>query len=163
MIQMTAISSKDSLNAQVKSLAQIRARAKKHLKVWANIFREEYRKTTASWKRQPIFTMKFESLPEGEQVIIGTDNIIYRYLHDGTKVRWAVMTPDYEAKTVPRLLGSRPGKGYAHLRGQKKMFEAGYLEAKPGIDAREWTKRIIEIYEKPFQTSMDKVVFGDFK
>ena len=163
MLQMTAISSKDSLRSQVKLLAQTRTRAKKGLKKWANIFREQYRKTVASWKRHPTFTMKFESLPEGEQVTIATDNVIYRYLHDGTKVRWAVMTPDYVAKTVPRLLGSRPGKGYARLRGQKKMHEAGYLQPMPGIDAREWTKRIIEIYEQPFQSDMDKVVFGDFK
>lgn len=162
LIQMTAISSRDLDKAPKRLIQQTRIRAKRGLRKWAKIFKSEYDKTIASWKARPIFTIEYKSTPEGEEVIISTDNNIYRFLHDGTKIRWAVMSSDFEPKTSHRLLGSGPGKGRAILRGAKAMGKAGIQTPMPGIKAREWTQEILRIYEPRFQDDMNKIVFGDF-
>jgi len=160
---MTAISSKDLSKEADNIVKQVRANARKALKTWANIFKVEYLKTTATWKRQPIWNISFESTSEGESATISTNNNIYRFLHDGTSIRWAVMSNPFEPKTTSRILGSGPGKGGAILKGAKAMGKAGIQTPMPGIKAREWTQEILRIHEKPFQESMDKIVFGDYK
>ena len=162
MIQMTAIASRDLTDAPAKLIKQTRDRAKKGLKAWAKIFKQEYEKTTATWKVKPVFTIKYESTPEGEFATISTDNNIYRFLHDGTKIRWAVMSNPFVPKTSHRLLGSGPGKGKAILKGAKAMGKAGIQAPMPGIEARRWTDEILRVHENRFQDSMNKVVFGDF-
>ena len=162
LIQMTAITSRDLDQAPKRFLQQTRTRAKKGLHKWAGLFKNEYDKTIATWKVRPIFTIKYESTAEGESAIISTDNNIYRFLHDGTKIRWAIMSADFSAKTTPHVLGSNMGSGRAILKGRKAMGKAGIQTAMPGIKAREWTQEILRLYETKFQTDMDKIVFGDF-
>jgi len=162
MIQMTAIASRDLTDAPAKLIKQTRDRAKKALKIWAKIFKVEYLKTHANWPRQPVWHIKYESTTEGESVTIYTNNNIYRFLHDGTKVRWAVMSNPFTPKTSYRLLGSGPGKGKAILKGAKAMGKAGIQAPMPGIEARRWTDEILRVHENRFQDSMNKVVFGDF-
>lgn len=162
LIQMTAISSRNLANEPAKIVKQTRDRAKKGLRKWAAIFREEYNHTTASWKQRPIFTVRYKSTPEGEEATISTGSDVYRFLHDGTKVRWAVMSNPFSPKTHHRILSSSPGSGGPILRGRKAMAAHGIQTPMPGIKAREWTQEILRLFETRFQTDMDKTVFGDF-
>lgn len=162
LIKMTSLSERDMTDAPKRLIQQTRTRARKGIKKWAGIFKSQYLKTVASWKTKPTFTIEYKSTPEGEEALIFTENNIYRFLHDGTRLRWALMSFPFEAKTTPRLLGSGPGAGRALLKGKGQMNAAGYMYARDGIEAREWTQEIIKLYESPFQHDMNNIVFGDF-
>lgn len=66
-----------------------------------------------------------------------TENDIYRFLNDGTDIRYAVMTRDFEAKTAPgrfRPTGGHPG--FSHM-------DFNYARARlRAIKPREWDIQI---------------------
>jgi hypothetical protein len=60
----------------------------------------------------------------------------FLWLEEGTKVRYATMTPDFKPKTQRGVLGSTRGRGGKAFVDKRKP--------KPGIEAREWTEQIIK-------------------
>lgn len=99
----------------------------------------DLKKPTRTWNHSVSFDKK---VSRSDKAIIGevtTTNKIYRYLDDGTKVRFAVMTSDFQAKTRPGIIGSFSGKGgFSHLS----------RVAQPGIEARNWISTLGTRYEK---------------
>jgi hypothetical protein len=116
-----------------------------------------YMATVANWKVKPEFQMDIYQDSNEASVVVGTNNNVYRFLHDGTKERWALMTSDFEPKTHPRILGVGPGAGGTVLRGRTAFAKAGRPNPQPGIEAREWTEEIIKREEKNFQSNMQAV------
>ena len=96
----------------------------------------DFKKTTGNWKHQPKFSSRVivGSVADGIQIQVGTDDKIWHYLDDGTKVRYAVMSPDWKSKTEPDVVGSFPGRG-------KRVF-INKKRPRPGIKARNFTKHI---------------------
>ncbi len=92
--------------------------------------------TTQTWKNRPDFAI--ESKP-GERVIATTSKI-YRFLNRGTRVRYAVMTADFRAKTRTGYIGSNAGRGGLAFVSKKRP--------RPGIKAREFSKTILEKWRK---------------
>lgn len=127
--------------------------AEKELARWGKKFKGEYDKTTATWASRPQFDTEIAVSDDEMSVQVSTADNVYRFLHDGTKVRWALMSADFEPKTQPRVLGSRPGKGTVVLRGRSVM-----KEPQPGIQPRHWTQEIIKNEEKNFQRDMIKAL-----
>ena len=115
----------------------------------------EFAKTYATWKVKPKFKKTFKQRPQQWTLDIFTENKIYFFLAGGTSHRWAVMSADWESKTVPRLVGSRPGRGTVVIRGKRAMTSKN-IEARPGIAAREWPDEIAKQRAKPFQKRMDE-------
>jgi hypothetical protein len=123
------------------------------------IFHNLYQKTTKNWKgRKPTFTKTVKSTDNSILGEVYTQDKIYRFLHDGTKTRWALMSPDWVSQTTPRLLSSNPGQGFVVMRG-KGIMQAKGVDARPGIQAREWTQEIIKQHEKKFHKAMTKALF----
>lgn len=118
-------------------------------------FLQLYLATVANWKTKPQFEMDVDIEHDQASVTVGTNNDIYRFLHDGTKERWALMSDDFEPKTHPRILGVGPGQGSVILRGRSQF---GQRAAQPGIKAREWTQEIIKREEKNFQKNMQAAI-----
>ena len=118
-----------------------------------------YLATVSNWKRRPKFEMDSDISSKEAYVVVGTNNDIYRFLHDGTKERWAVMSVDFQPKTHPRVLGVGPGQGKVVLRGRRQF---GARPAQPGIKAREWTQEIIArdkgAFQKAMQEAFDRAV-----
>jgi hypothetical protein len=72
------------------------------------------------------------------------------WLNYGTKVRYAVMSNPFVAKTTPGLLGSRAGKGGMLFVNKKHPM--------PGIKARKFTLALRRKWEKPFHDHIAKAV-----
>jgi len=86
-----------------------------------------------------------------------TDNKVMSYLNYGTDQRWALMSDDWISKTTPHQLSAGGGGGRVVLRGQRAMMEHG-LQARPGIEAREWDKEVVKVREKPFKDKIQEAI-----
>lgn len=103
--------------------------------------RKDFDKTVASWEHPAHFTTRVnvsQGLIEGHTRtarIRGEKppELIYYFLNQGTRVRFAKMTPDFQPKTRVRVLDSFPGAG-----GLEAVDHIG----RPGIKARRWNEAI---------------------
>jgi hypothetical protein len=120
-------------------------------------FMRLYMATVANWEVKPEFSLDVYQDSNEASVVVGTNNNVYRFLHDGTRQRWALMTDPFEPKTFVRILGVGPGSGGTVLRGRTAFAKAGRPTFQPGIKAREWTQEIIKREEKNFEANMQAV------
>ena len=72
------------------------------------------------------------------------------WLNGGTRVRYAVMSNPFVAKTTPGLLDSRAGRG--------KMLFVSKKHPMPGIKARKFTLALRKKWEQPFHDHIAKAV-----
>jgi hypothetical protein len=102
----------------------------------------DFKKTTANWTHKPKFSSKIltGASAGGVQVQVATDDAIYRYIDEGTKVRYATMSKDWESKTEPDVVGTFPGKGRRLFINKKRP--------RPGIKARKFSKNIAKTTQK---------------
>ena len=102
---------------------------------------KEFAKTYKTFDHKPDF---IKALEEGKAKIVsstttsgeGSKQHPYPFVVKGTSVRYATMTPDFIAKTKPRIIGSGSGAGgvaYIDTRRPRK-----------GIEAREFDLEIAE-------------------
>lgn len=89
-----------------------------------------FEKTVATWTNKPLFTVE----ETRSSVKVGTDSPIYGYIDKGTRVRRALMSPDWISKTKPNVISSRSGRG-------KMLFVSRKLN-RPGIQARNFSRII---------------------
>lgn len=75
------------------------------------------------------------------------------WLNDGTSVRYATMTPNFSAKTVPRLLASRAGAGGVAFVNKKRP--------KPGIKPRLWDVTVAEKWQKLLPNVLERAVLSE--
>jgi len=107
----------------------------------------EFEKTVESWKGDKP---KFESLtnltgsdaelltgPTGNKKALDK----FKWLDEGTGIRWAVMSKDWQSKTRRRFVGSGSGRGRVVIMGRRAM-QKRHIAPRPGIEAREWTPTI---------------------
>ena len=84
---------------------------------------------------------------------VATDDEIYGFLNYGTRVRYATMTPDFQAKTTPRIIASRSGSGgVMYVRKDRP---------RPGIKAREFDKTIAAKWAKEFPAQMNRALASE--
>lgn len=79
-----------------------------------------------------------------------TDDDIFRYLDEGTGVRYATMTPDFVPKTTPGSLSSGTGAG--------RLNYVSTLVPRPGIEARNFSVQMRERYERAFLADIERAV-----
>lgn len=98
-------------------------------------------RTTATWDTAPRvkaetkgrggdYVTILKLTPEGEA-------LIWHWLNEGTDVRYALMSPDFVAKTVPGRLDSGSGAGGVLMIDMR--------HPRPGIEARNWTDEIAKV------------------
>lgn len=89
-----------------------------------------YRKTTTTW----TFPPQFSAQRTAGGYLIQVSDVRYRFLDEGTKVRYATMQKGFVAKTKVGTFYSYKGTGgVAYVRKKKK---------RPGIKARGWSEKI---------------------
>lgn len=82
-------------------------------------FMRDFNKTVDTWNHKPVFKA---NVLVSQDLIVGhvrtakifgekPAELIYYFISEGTKVRFAKMTPDFEPKTRVRVLDSFPGAG----------------------------------------------------
>jgi hypothetical protein len=90
-------------------------------------------------------------------VWIRVNDRIFNFLDKGTKIRWALMSRDWVSKTRPGVYKSGTGHGYVRMRGKSMPFP------RPGIKARNWTKRMAIELESKLIYRMNIAVLQGFR
>lgn len=104
----------------------------------------EYKRTINTWVNKPKFVIEINNTSNGIGLFVGTGDDIYRFLDDGTSIRWARMTNDFKAKTAIGIIGSSAGAGGVRFRGKSSYMARGIKQPDPGIEAREFTITIAD-------------------
>jgi len=155
MIKMTAHS---NLPVVLLRFRAIRESIEREMLIQIDLFHSLYKTTTDNWEgTKPKFVREFENTSNAIIGRVYTQDKIYRFLHDGTATRWALMNKGYISETTPRLFSSRKKVGEVVVRTRGKMMAMG-IPAQKGIEAREWTQEIIKRYEKKFHKAMTLAV-----
>lgn len=136
-----------------------------------DIIERHLKKTTATWQgAKPIFKKEVRQgghpqIPQGSIGLIveprGPDLGVSKWwwLELGTRIRWAVMAANFRSKTSPGRLRTRQGQGGAVIIGRRAMTKRG-IAPRPGIEARNWRKNILDRRKKVFVRRMKNMMPG---
>jgi hypothetical protein len=112
----------------------------------------ELNKTTKTWQgEKPKFESQI-SLTSKEArvtpVATGSEHGWHKWmwLNWGTRVRYAIMTRDFKAKTQPGVVGSTRGRG--------GLAFIDVNNPQPGIEPRDWSKIILKRLRPKFNAAM---------
>jgi len=106
--------------------------------------------TTQTWKDRPVFTIAKAPLKR----LVATKSDIYRFIARGTRVRYAVMTGDFAAKTRVGHIGSNIGKGGLAFVGKIPL---------PGIKARKFEEVIGAKWQRLTPPIVQRAVDSEYK
>jgi hypothetical protein len=109
-----------------------------------------FNETVKTWQRKPRFL--YENYRNQREISsrVYTMSDIYRFVSGGTKVRYATMTSDFMAKTIPNWIGSRMGRGGVAF--------ISVFQPRPGIKAREFDKEIAKYWQPRMENSMRQTI-----
>lgn len=119
--------------------------------------KKEYEKTTKTWKRKPNFETLIGLTGKDASVLVGTDSSVYKFVDEGTRIRWALMSADWKSKTKPKKIGSTRGSGRVIIAGRRAMQRRN-IKPRPGIKAREFSETIRKQRRKKFTRRMVKAM-----
>ena len=97
-------------------------------------FAKDTDKTEYTWREKAKFNKEIKSASDSMRFQYWTADKVVKFLEKGTKVRHALMTPDFSPKTKRRYIGSDAGRGGVLIISKKIN--------RPGIKAREWFPEI---------------------
>lgn len=86
----------------------------------------------------------------GIAIQVTTDDKRFLFVDEGTKVRYATMSPDFVAKTKPKSLKAGKGRGRVLFVNKKKP--------RPGIKARGFSKLVAKKWNPLFRASMEEAM-----
>lgn len=142
---------------------KIRLRLLSMLDKIARNARRDMLQTTIGWenRKNVKFTISkiLRKTGQDESLVgfrVETDSKIWRYLNDGTRIRYRVMSPDYQSATIPGSLISVEKEGVA-------LPSYLYGRPRPGIIARKWTVLILEAYEPIIARQIKRIVEEELK
>jgi hypothetical protein len=119
----------------------------------------EFEITTATWEHQVKFEREISVGPASIDILVGTDDEIYRYVDEGTRPHMIYPKGDYplrfqsgyNAKTTPGLISSKYGGSFGDV-----VYARGVSH--PGTKAREFDKNITKKMGRPFRVAMEKAM-----
>lgn len=118
------------------------------MKRQAGFSNKQFGLTYKTWEHKPSFEETFEetktqmtgsALAAGE----GSKENPYLFVTRGTAVRYATMSPDFQAKSKVRVIGSSSGRG-------GKLY-VDKSRPRPGIKAREFEEEIAKQEQPKFE------------
>jgi len=118
----------------------------------AAVHRRELNKTTATWEGdKPTFQSIISTEGGNLQAITGPAGEgkgaqKWVWLNDGTKVRYATMSSDWQSKTKPKWFGSGGGRG--------RMLFVRKDRPRPGIKARGWSEALSLTRQNAFRKAI---------
>lgn len=120
--------------------------------------KKDYERTVRTWNEKPEFET-VESLKGGPTLLVGTDDVVYKYVDEGTKAHII------RAKNAPRLAfpsvyraKTDPGKLDAHAGGPSGDTVFAVQVQHPGTEPRDFTKIIQEKWEPKFREAMQQAM-----
>lgn len=114
-----------------------------------------YGQAVATWQGdKPDFETLIDVTGRDVQVLTGPNGSQealkkFKFLDEGTRIRWALMSRDWKSKTKPGSLRSGRGRGRVVVAGKRHM-----RRPRPGIKARKWTETIAKRRRRPFTQRM---------
>lgn len=124
----------------------------------AEIVRRYFESTVATWNTPVDFKVDVDRKGDTFYITISTESNIYRFVNDGTDIRYAVMTENFIPKTYPNVIGSSPGRGgKAYIPRDWKTRNIPGVYPKPGIKARNFVDTIADKREQFFYMHMNNV------
>jgi len=140
------------------NLEKYRENIMKEMEIEVRTTKQMFQRTVKTWKKKAAFKTKIATSSKGElRGATYTESEIYSYINFGTRVRWALMSKDFKAKTKPRILDSYPGQGRAILVGKKAFMKHG-LKPRPGIKERRYDLVITRIRKPLFQKAINAAI-----
>jgi hypothetical protein len=103
----------------------------------AQSIRKDFEETVKTFRDKPDF---YIFVRDEDRVVVGTLDEVYGYLNDGTRIRYAIMSADFKAKTKSGRLKAAPGQG--------GLMRIDTKHPRPGIKARKFDARIAKKWEK---------------
>jgi hypothetical protein len=107
---------------------------------------KEFLKTTRTWNTKPAWQYEHRKSQHELSSRVYTSSKIYGYVSGGTRVRYARMTPNFQAKTVANWIGSRAGRG--GFLGMSRV-------PLPGIKARKFDEAIAKAWQPKMQAKLN--------
>jgi hypothetical protein len=106
--------------------------------------------TTSTWSHKPKFRRYLRVTSNEIYMSITTDDDIYRYVSEGTRVRRAIMSKDWRSKTRVNVLTPGAGAG--------KMVFVSKKVNRPGIKARRYPQNIWKNRQKRFKADIQAAI-----
>ena len=103
--------------------------------------------TTRTWNTKPTWQYQHKKSQRELSSRVYTSSKIYGYLNYGTSVRYATMTPNFQAKTIANFIGSRAGRG--------GMMFVNRLRPRPGIKARKFDEAVAKRWQPKMQAKLN--------
>ena len=145
----------------IRQVEEVRMKMLNALRAEGREVEKDYKKTTETWNRKVEFETKIAlgRTDPSPQVTVFTEDQIYGYLEYGTKAHpivaknapRLVFQEGYEAKTEPRLIGSRAGGEYGAVVMPVAVQH-------PGFEARQFSEVIKEKHEQPFHDRIEQAI-----
>lgn len=136
---------------------KVRLEMLNELRKQARIFKKDFNLTTRTWKHKPEFKEQIHLGAKEASVEISTEDDIYKFVDQGTSIRWAVMSRDWKSKTRSQVIGSTRGRGRAVIWGRGAMRKR-HIRPRPGIKARKFSKTIVMIRKTGFTKGMQNAI-----
>ncbi len=116
----------------------------------AKLIEGDFNETQRTFKRK--FPVEIDK-GDGWRLIF-VDSDIYSYVSRGTRIRWALMSRDWQSKTAPGRFRPGPGRGRVVIAGRGAMQRRG-IAARPGIKARKFDEQIVKKDTRQAQRILD--------
>lgn len=116
-----------------------------------------YEYTVKNWVSKPEFIKriykKSDSIEtnvytKNQGIFTGSGRDIYFFLDYGTKERWALLSSNWESKSMPNTLETGDGAGYVIARGKK------IGKPQNGVEARGYTYLITKMQKPEYMRGM---------
>lgn len=146
-----------AIKPQKMKLDEVRKQLLNELRAEGRDVKKLYEPTVATWTGdKPKFEILIGLTGKEASVLVGPNGSEealkkFKFLDEGTRIRWALMSSDWKSKTKPGKLRSGAGRGKVVVVGKKAM-----KRPRPGIQARNWTVTIQKQRRKPFTKRMIK-------
>jgi hypothetical protein len=147
------------IKAKKLNSASLRMKLINQMHVIARGVLDDYKSTTRTWEHQPKFEKVMALKPNGPELLVGTDDRVYRYVDEGTKPHRIIARNkfalafklNYKAKTIPGKLTSRKGGASG-----RRIFR--YMVDHLGFEARGFSKLIQKKWERRFKDRMERTM-----
>jgi len=139
-----------TIKSSLYDVNEIRRAMDNTLTQTARSIKVDFKVTTQTWTDKPNFRIQ---LFGRWQRIIGTSNLIYKFVSGGTRVRYATMTQGFRPKTRTRYIGSNKGRGGLAYVNTKKP--------RPGIKARKFDEEIAKKWKKLLPAIVERALLTE--
>lgn len=124
---------------------------KRELKQEADTQVRKLKRLTDPWENvRPDFHYETDEDADGIKVTVYTNNLIFYFLDQGTKVRFATMTPDFIPQTSPGSLHSSGKVGDLLFVSTKRPH--------PGIESRRFMETLYEESRPIFIKNISEII-----